>query len=285
MEAAVVGDEAEGEDEEEVVGQQVVGPTKDQRKAGRRSKQLEAMSVKANAEDTFFRSCQREAMNSAKQRGTKGPGDAARETELFGQQGSHGINFQKYNEIQVEVKYPSNTNNNSEPTKALDGFDELVLLPQLKRNVKLMNYTHPTPIQRNAIPLSMAGHDLMCCAQTGSGKTFSFLLPVLASITDPAFTSDPMKIDNDQSNVRNQPQPAKPVCVVLAPTRELAMQIEVEAQKLTHMIPSVTPVCVYGGANARAQLRDLAFGSSRSNDSLLVVATPGRLTDFVDRSI
>lgn len=70
----------------------------------------------------------------------------------------------------------------------------------------------------------------------------------------------------------------------MAPTRELASQIELEAQKLTHKIPSVRPVCVYGGANARPQLRNLAFGSSSSN-SLIVVATPGRLTDFVDRSI
>lgn len=72
--------------------------------------------------------------------------------------------------------------------------------------------------------------------------------------------------------------------MVLAPTRELASQIELEAQKLTYGMPSVTTVVVYGGATARPQLQALA-NASVSTTALIVVATPGRLTDFCDRNI
>jgi ATP-dependent RNA helicase DDX3X len=68
------------------------------------------------------------------------------------------------------------------------------------------------------------------------------------------------------------------------PTRELASQIELEAEKLTHGISTIQPVVVYGGANAKAQLKELAIASGSGND-LIVVATPGRLTDFVDRNL
>jgi ATP-dependent RNA helicase DDX3X len=82
-------------------------------------------------------------------------------------------------------------------------------------------------------------------------------------------------------------EPAKPIGIILAPTRELAMQIELEAEKLTHAMPSLQSVVVYGGANAKAQLKELAFACSSSDDDnhLIVVATPGRLTDFVDRNL
>ena len=240
------------------------------RKAGRRAKQLEAMEKKAKEENAYFSKCQQEA----KTRKTTTNNDKS-ESQLFEKQGSHGINFSKYDEIKVEVKHP---HNNNDKTVTMQSFDELALPPQLKRNVTLMKYTSPTPIQRNAIPLAMAGEDLMCCAQTGSGKTCAFLLPVIAAL---ASTQEQSFVTRNHE--KQQFESAKPRCVVLAPTRELASQIELEAQKLTYCIPSVRPVCVYGGANPRSQLRDLAFSSSVN--ALVVVATPGRLTDFCDRSI
>jgi superfamily II DNA/RNA helicase len=83
----------------------------------------------------------------------------------------------------------------------------------------------------------------------------------------------------------SQLEPAKPIGIILAPTRELAMQIELESEKLTHAMPSLQPVVVYGGANAKAQLKELAFAASNDDNHLIVVATPGRLTDFVDRNL
>lgn len=260
---------------------------KQDRKAFRRQKQLDTMAKKAQAEDDYFRECQREAQKQSKDGKRKGSTakkddtNKEREAELFAQQIVKGINFDKYNDIKVEVKVGKNANAN---VKTMDDFSNLQHLDvQLMKNIRLMKYTHPTPIQKNAIPLAMDGEDLMCCAQTGSGKTCAFLLPVVAAtVRQQQQKQNEKNVSNDNNN--NTMEPAKPVCVVLAPTRELASQIELEAQKLTHAIPSVQPVCVYGGANARPQLKELAVASGSHND-LVVVATPGRLTDFVDRNL
>ena len=254
---------------------------KQDRKAGRRATQLEAMEKKAKEEDDYFRQCQDEAARQRrKYGGTDIDSDGKRQRELFSKQGAQGINFKKYDEIKVEVKLP-NGSNISFPV--MQSFDDLALPTQLKKNVSLMNYKQPTPIQRNAIPLSLVeGEDLMCCAQTGSGKTLAFLLPVCAALA--SSTPDDDNNNGHRSGNRTKLQPASPRCVVLAPTRELASQIELEAQKLTYGIPSVVPVCVYGGASPRSQLRQLAFASAAST-ALLIVATPGRLSDFVDRDI
>lgn len=157
----------------------------------------------------------------------------------------------------------------------------------LHANVGRMNYDQPTPIQRYSVPLASAGEDLMCCAQTGSGKTCAFLLPVISAMTRSA---DRWGGGNGAGEWGGEVgDPASPACVVLAPTRELALQIELEAQKLTYVpdgnnVP-VDTVCVYGGAKARGQLEQLAVASRRPGATLLVVATPGRLTDFVERNL
>jgi ATP-dependent RNA helicase DDX3X len=238
------------------------------KKMGKREKQLAAMKKKADEEDRYFRQCQREAAQESNKRVKTSPDtdDKARELELFGTQGAQGIDFAKYDDIKVEVK---NGSGEKVAGTGFTDFDQLSLDPIIRRNVELMRYATPTPIQRHSIPIALDGNDLMCCAQTGSGKTCAFLLPVCAALAK----SKP-KHDNDGGQ-----QGASPRCVVLAPTRELAIQIEVEAQKLCHQIPSVQPVAIYGGASQRKQIRNLAFGSD------IVVATPGRLTDFVDRSI
>jgi ATP-dependent RNA helicase DDX3X len=260
---------------------------KQNKKMGKRAKQLESMSKKANAEDDFFRQCQREAAKSKEQ--PDGKEQMAREMRLFGKQGAQGINFAKYDAIQVDVKpgavQSSNNNKNNEATNSVasikfSDFDELKLLPTMRRNIKLMNYAKSTPIQRHAIPLALAGHDLMCCAQTGSGKTCAFLLPVCASLASQNNGNPTKKSNNNDSNAY---QPVQPKCIVLAPTRELASQIELEAEKLCFNNPGLQPVAVYGGASQRKQLRDLAFAGNES--AAIVVATPGRLTDFVGRNL
>ena len=229
------------------------------------------MEKKADGEDAYFRQCQREA-NSGRQHGGGGGGGGAghqlsrSETELFHKQGSQGINFDNYDKIDVEVKGPG-----ADAVAPLQTFKDLggALPPFLVRNIELMKYERPTPIQKYAVPLALCGHDLMCCAQTGSGKTCAFLLPVASALgSDPSFSGHVAPVGSA----------VLPRCVVMAPTRELASQINVEAEKLCSR-SGLRAVVVYGGADQRKQIRDLAFGVD------IIVATPGRLTDFVERQI
>lgn len=220
-------------------------PEKKQRKQNKRSLQLEAMKKKAQDEDRYFKQCQ----------SRKGNRKVPSEADLFGKQGSQGINFAKYDDIRVEVERGADV-------AVPQDFGALALGESLKANIDRMGYKALTPIQKHAIPSALRNHDLMCCAQTGSGKTCAFLLPVIARL----------------NAVEASPGPATPRCVVLAPTRELAIQIYDECQKLCYHLP-VYPVAVYGGANAKPQLEQLAHGVD------IVVATPGRLTDFVERNI
>ena len=288
---------------------------KQNRKMGKRAKQLESMEKKAKAEDEYFRKCQREAAanNGQNQQQLNGgkKQQQDRELALFGKQGAQGINFAKYDSISVDVKpgaiaqdskKKKNTNNNNGGNTKNNGnnevasivfsdFNELELLPPaMMHNIKLMNYAKSTPIQRHAIPLGLAGHDLMCCAQTGSGKTCAFLLPVCASLANSnASQNDTHNSNKVISNGRNstttaEKEPVEPKCIVLAPTRELASQIELEAEKLCFNIPNLQPVAVYGGASQQKQLRELAFAGSNGGQ-VIIVATPGRLTDFVDRNL
>ena len=242
-----------------------------QKKKNRRADQQAAVQKKADAEDQYFRQCQKEALagrrnnNKNNNNNHQVPKTA---NELFSKQGAQGINFDKYDSIKVEVKRGGAKVNREKLAFSDYGQLESSLSPTIRRNVGLMNYVKPTPIQKYAIPLALSGDDLMCCAQTGSGKTCAFLLPIIAALDCSDGPSSPASRGG-----------ATPGCIVLAPTRELAIQIELEASKLCCGLESVRPVVVYGGANQRQQIRALAYGGD------LVVATPGRLTDFVDRGL
>lgn len=245
------------------------GRTREDRKESRRNKQAEAVAAREKAEDDYFRQCQAAAQKSGEASKVKagllnGKEADAREKALFAQQGSQGIQFNKYNDIKVQLSGPG-----ADSAKALDNFASLDKLPPfLARNIKLMNYATPTPIQQHAVPLALAGNDLMCCAQTGSGKTAAFLIPVCTALSG----------ESAGMSTVGTPGAAKPRAVVMAPTRELASQIELEAQKLTNRSVLRT-VAVYGGADQRAQARALSLGCD------VIVATPGRLNDFVERRI
>lgn len=133
-----------------------------------------------------------------------------------------------------------------------------------------MRYATPTPVQRHGVPLALAGHDLLASAQTGSGKTVGFLLPLIAAVSRAGAVP------------RAAGRRAAPAALVLAPTRELALQIEREIEKLTHGAPPPAgrwSACCYGGASARPQLAALAAGAE------ILVATPGRLVDFLQRDL
>ena len=142
-------------------------------------------------------------------------------------------------------------------------FSELGLLPELLRAVVEAGYTEATPIQAQAIPVVLAGHDILAGAQTGTGKTAAFALPMLQRLAPRANTSA---------------SPARhPVrALILAPTRELAVQVHESVQTYCKHLP-LRSACVYGGTDIRAQITALRVGVE------IVVATPGRLLDHVQQ--
>ncbi|XP_006015706.2 ATP-dependent RNA helicase DDX3X isoform X1 [Alligator sinensis] len=187
------------------------------------------------------------------------------EQELFSG-GNTGINFEKYDDIPVEA-----TGNNCPPH--IESFSDVDMGEIIMGNIELTRYTRPTPVQKHAIPIIKEKRDLMACAQTGSGKTAAFLLPILSQIyTDgPGDALRAMK-ENGRYGRRKQ----YPISLVLAPTRELAVQIYEEARKFSYR-SRVRPCVVYGGADIGQQIRDLERGCH------LLVATPGRLVDMMER--
>lgn len=142
-------------------------------------------------------------------------------------------------------------------------FDTLGLSAELLRAVAEQGYTEPTPIQAQAIPVVLEGRDLMGGAQTGTGKTASFTLPLLQLLSPHANTST---------------SPAKhPVrALILTPTRELAVQVEESVQTYGKYLPLKSTV-VYGGVNIKEQIAVLKSGVE------ILVATPGRLLDHVEQ--
>ena len=176
---------------------------------------------------------------------------------MFGTGISAGINFDQFDKIEVKV-----TGDDIEEILPLKDFETSGLRDFLMANVKRSGYTKPTPIQKYAIPIITANRDLMGCAQTGSGKTAAFILPILDKI---------MK-GNDVST------PGQPLCLIIAPTRELVIQIFEEARKFA--IKSWVKVAIaYGGTASRNQGENIAKGCH------ILVATPGRLMDYVGKSI
>lgn len=131
-------------------------------------------------------------------------------------------------------------------------FASLQLHPTLLQGIDALGFTQPTPIQKEAVPSAMAGRDLLACAATGSGKTAAFLLPILHQL-----------IDRPRGTTR---------ALVLAPTRELALQIVAELEGLARHT-NLSAAAVYGGVKMGAQERALRKGVD------VVVATPGRLLD------
>ena len=125
--------------------------------------------------------------------------------------------------------------------------------PEIIRATQAMGYTEMTEIQQKAIPLMLAGHDMIAKAPTGTGKTVAFGIPILQKAAGfPA---------------------GAPKAVVLSPTRELAQQIAQDLTNLAQFLPEIRVVCVYGGAGLEKQQKQLKAGCQ------IVVATPGRLTD------
>ena len=135
-------------------------------------------------------------------------------------------------------------------------FDELDLYPQILRAIQEMGFEETTPIQSKAIPVVMEGVDVIGQAQTGTGKTAAFGIPLL------------MKV-----NPRNK----KTQAIVLCPTRELAIQVAEEVRSLAKYMHGVKVLPVYGGQDIVKQIRSLKGGAQ------IIIGTPGRVMDHLRR--
>ncbi|XP_026180870.1 putative ATP-dependent RNA helicase DDX5 isoform X1 [Mastacembelus armatus] len=125
--------------------------------------------------------------------------------------------------------------------------------------ISKQNWTEPTPIQAQGWPLALSGKDMVGIAQTGSGKTLSYLLPAIVHINHQPFLE----------------RGDGPICLVLAPTRELAQQVQQVAAEYGRA-SRLKSTCIYGGAPKGPQIRDLERGVE------ICIATPGRLIDFLE---
>jgi ATP-dependent RNA helicase RhlE len=143
-------------------------------------------------------------------------------------------------------------------------FDSLGLSAELLRAVADQGYTQPTPIQEKAIPVVLAGRDLLGAAQTGTGKTASFVLPIL-------------KILSEKTNGSHSPAKHPVRVLVITPTRELAAQVEESVRTYGKHMQQLRTALVYGGVGMQPQVDALRRGVD------ILVATPGRLLDHVQQ--
>ncbi|KAI3714797.1 hypothetical protein L6452_21757 [Arctium lappa] len=187
------------------------------------------------------------------------------EVEVVDEKPSMGINFDAYEDIPVETS-------GSDVPKPVNTFAEIDLGEALNDNIRnRCKYVKPTPIQRHAIPVALAGRDLMACAQTGSGKTAAFCFPIICGVLN--LQSPP----EAAAGFGRREMTAYPLALVLSPTRELCCQIHEEAKKFCYQT-GVKVAVAYGGAPIGHQLRSFEKGVD------ILVATPGRLTDVIERS-
>ncbi len=139
-------------------------------------------------------------------------------------------------------------------------FSDLPILPEIQSALKALEYITPTPIQSGAIPPLLEGKDLLGCAQTGTGKTAAFAIPILQKL----------------HQLGKHAIPYQPLGLIIAPTRELVVQISENISAIGKHT-KVRHMTIYGGVGQRPQVAALAKGAH------LVIATPGRLLDLIDQ--
>lgn len=137
------------------------------------------------------------------------------------------------------------------------GFEQLDLSPEMLRALRRAEYIDPTPVQAGVIPVALDGQDVVGQAQTGTGKTAAFVIPIIEMLDIETKCPDPQAI-------------------ILVPTRELAVQVHDEFMKLAHGLP-IRCAAIYGGAPIRRQIEKLRRGSHA------IVGTPGRVIDHISR--
>lgn len=170
-----------------------------------------------------------------------------------------GKNFAKYEETDVKITGPGH-----EDIQPLDtDFENSNLVPLLRQHLRAQQFERPTPVQKCAIPCILADKDIMACAQTGSGKTAAFLLPVISRLIE-------MGVESREMNRQ------VPDVVIVIPTRELAVQVHYEAKRFCKGSKLVAQV-LYGGTDVRHQKSKTSSGCN------ILIGTPGRIDDFVSK--
>ena len=143
-------------------------------------------------------------------------------------------------------------------THKSSGFADLGISPAILNQLNKLNFNTPTPIQHRAIPIAIGGQDLMGIAQTGTGKTAAFVLPILHLL----------------STEIKSIEPNSPLVLVLSPTRELAMQIDKTFERFGKHL-KIKHTAIFGGVSQEPQIKILSKGIQ------VLTATPGRLLDLI----
>ncbi|CAF0910812.1 unnamed protein product [Adineta ricciae] len=180
------------------------------------------------------------------------------EADIFGEAVSKGENFGKYHRTQARCTPEGKV-------KPIELYEEANLDTQVLSNIRRAHFEEPTPIQRYALPCIQQRDDLMACAQTGSGKTAAFLLPIISNL-----------LQYHADDLSAKCEPPSPLCLVVSPTRELALQTEREARKFAYQTP-VIPCSAVGGHDTFAVSDRLREGCH------ILSATTGRLKDMVEK--
>lgn len=155
-----------------------------------------------------------------------------------------------------------------------NGFTALGLSGLLLKSIVATGYTIPTPIQARAIPAALAGRDLLLSAQTGSGKTAAFVLPILHQLSE--LQAKEKAAEKTANGKRGRQQPKVVQALILTPTRELANQVQDSIRKYGSAMKDLYSVPLVGGAAYSGQIRALKKGVQ------IIVATPGRLLDHIN---
>ncbi|PNY26698.1 ATP-dependent RNA helicase ded1 [Tolypocladium capitatum] len=205
--------------------------------------------------------------------GDIGPKFPQVEMDLFGDPDTRndrtGLDFSKIDQIDVQQEGPVKIN-------PIWSFKDAGLHPVLLENVQLSGYDNPTPIQKYTIPSMLQGYDVIGIAQTGSGKTAAYLIPILSHLMGKAKKLAAPR-PNPATFVQNRDEVvAEPLVLIIVPTRELAVQIFNEARRFCYR-SMLRPGVAYGGAPVMDQIRLLGRGCD------ILVGTPGRLVDFISR--
>lgn len=179
------------------------------------------------------------------------------ENSLFGNDVSMGINFDKYDDIEVKVS-------GENAPRPIQSFEKSGLRSILLENIKKSSYTKPTPVQKYAIPIIMSRRDLMACAQTGSGKTAAFVVPIIHTL-----------LESPRDLIKTSTS-CEPHVIIVSPTRELTTQIHQQVRKFS-LGSILRSELAYGGTSVSHQTNRVLNGCH------ILVATPGRLLDFMGR--
>ncbi|KAK1426883.1 hypothetical protein QVD17_15563 [Tagetes erecta] len=165
-------------------------------------------------------------------------------------------------EVRLRLNVDVTVTPDSPPAPApIESFTDMCLDSSIMKDIAIHEYTTPTSIQAQAMPVALSGRDLLGCAETGSGKTAAFTIPMIQH----CIAQHPVRRGDG------------PLALVLAPTRELAQQIEKEVKAFSQSLESFRTAIVVGGTNIADQRSELRAGVD------IVVATPGRLIDHLQQ--